>query len=149
VIRLLFAALLGGCAVTPVATQNCTAIGCASGVNVDFTFRDKGTYVIEVMLDGVKTTCRAVLPLSDPPPSPCDRDGVILTLSGSKLPPEQQSIGGIFIASTTAKQLIVKATRDGTPIGSLDRTIDYKVSPGPNGPNCEPKECKQASMTLG
>ena len=142
------AVLLAGCAVQTPGSSSCTAVACVNGIDVAFTFRDRGSYVVDIMLDGQKTTCRAVLPLSDPPPTPCDREGVFLTLSGSKLPPEQQSIGGLFIASTTAKQLIVKVTRDATPIGSLDRTIDYKVTPGPNGPSCEPKECRQANLTL-
>lgn len=142
----LLAALGAGCAVTS-SDRSCTAIGCNDGVTVDFTFRDKGSYVVEVTLDGSKTTCRAVLPLSDPPPNPCDREGIFLTLSGSKLPPAQQSIGGLIIASTTAKQIIFKITRDGATLAALDRTIDYRVTPGPNGPSCEPKECKQATLT--
>lgn len=147
--RLLCAVLLSGCAITsPAEQRGCTLLGCNNGVQIDFSFRDRGAYVVDLMLDGQKTTCRATLPLSDPPPSPCDRDGIFLTLSGSKLPPEQQSIGGLFISSTTAKQIVLKITRDTTPIGALDRTIDYKVTPGPNGPTCEPKECKQATLSL-
>ena len=139
---------LAGCSVTPFSDRWCTEIGCENGLRVEFQFRDKGSYIVEATVDGVKTTCRAVVPLSDPPPEPCDRQGVFLTLSGSKLPPEQQTIGGLFLSTTTAKQILVKVTRDGVVLGTLDRTIDYAVTPGPNGPNCEPKECRAAKLTL-
>lgn len=147
-IRLALFALSIGCAATPFEDRGCTAVGCNNGVHVQFSFREKGSYVFEITVDGIKTTCRAVLPLSDPPPEPCDRQGVFLTLSGSKLPPEQQSLGGIILSTTTAKQLSIRGTRDGATVVTLDRTIDYKVSPGPNGPHCEPKECKSANLTL-
>lgn len=137
-----------GCAVNAVDQKGCTLIGCDDGLRVEFTFRDRGAYVFDVILDGTKTTCRATLPLTDPPPTPCDRAGIFLTLSGSKLPADQQSIGGLMIASTTAKQILLKVTRDTMPIASLDKTIEYRVTPGPNGPACEPKECRQASLTL-
>lgn len=140
--------LLAGCSVTSFEDRGCTEIGCENGVRVEFQFRDKGSYIVEATVDGLKTTCRAVIPLSDPPPEACDRQGVFLTLSGSKLPPEQQTIGGLFLSTTTGKQILLKVTRDGVVLGTLDRTIDYTVTPGPNGPACEPKECRAAKLTL-
>lgn len=126
----------------------CTTIGCVDGVRVDFSYKEKGSYLVEVTLDDVKTTCKATLPLTNPPPSPCDRDGVYLTLSGSALPADQHSIGGVLVTSTTAKHIVVRVTRDGTVLGTLDRTITWVVTPGPNGPECEPKECRSAQMSL-
>ena len=73
---------------------------------------------------------------------------MVLTLSGSALPPEQQSIGGLKLLSTTAKTVTIRATRDGALLGEKTIAVDYKVSPGPNGPECEPKECRSARSTF-
>lgn len=140
--------LASGCAVGPAESGRCTLIGCDDGLRVDFTFRDRGAYVFDLIIDGNKTICRATLPLTDPPPTPCDRPGVFLTLSGSKLPADQQSLGGLSIASTTVRQILLRITRNGEAVGTLDKTVDYRVTPGPNGPQCEPKECRQATLTL-
>jgi hypothetical protein len=144
---LLGGVLTAGCSVAP-GDRGCTALGCNDGVEVSFTFRDRGSYVFEVTVDTIKTTCRATLPLSSSPPNPCDREGIFLGLSGSALPPDQHAIVGLRIQSLTAKHLLMRVTRDGNAIATLDRTIDYAVTPGPNGPGCEPKECKSAKLTL-
>ncbi len=127
---------------------SCTELACDNGVRVDFTYRLAGEYVFEVTIDGQLTTCRATLPLADPPPQPCDHDGVFLGLSGSKLPASQQSIEGLTIPSTTIKHLTVRVQHNGALAGQLDRAVDYQTSPGPNGPSCEPKECRTARYSL-
>lgn len=126
----------------------CTEMACDDGLRVAFVFRDPGEYVFEVVLDGQTVTCRAKLPLADPPPAPCDRDGVFLGLSGSKLPKEQHAIDGLMIASLSVKHLTLRVSRDGSQIATLDRDVTYQVTPGPNGPSCEPKECRSARLTL-
>ena len=128
--------------------QSCTAIGCENGVRFDFSFNKQGSYVFDINVDGVVTTCRATLPLSPNVSSACDRPDVLLTLSGSALPEAQQSIGGLLFTSTTAKTISIRATRDGALIGEKTFAVNYIVSPGPNGPDCEPKECKQVSTTF-
>jgi len=140
---------LSACVVVPPDDQKaCTMLGCNDGLRVDFSFKEKGSYVVEVTVDGVKTTCRASLPLSNPPPSPCDRPSVFLTLSGSALPAEQQSIGGVFVATTTATHIAVNVTRNGMLLGMVDQNITWSVTAGPNGPDCEPKQCRSAQMAL-
>lgn len=128
--------------------QSCTALGCENGVRVDFSYGKPGSYVFDINVDGVVTTCRASLPLPRSASSACDRPDVLLTLSGSALPEAQQSIGGLLFTSTTAKTISIRATRDGALIGEKTFAVNYIVSPGPNGPDCEPKECKQVSTTF-
>lgn len=140
--------LLSGCSLVAADQKACTTVGCVDGLRVDFSFNQKGSYVVEVTLDGVKTTCKATLPLSNPPPTPCDREGVYLTLSGSALPADQQSIGGLLVTATTNNHVTVRVSRDGTILGAIDRTITWTTTPGPNGPGCEPAECRSSSMTL-
>lgn len=128
--------------------NDCTMIGCVRGLSVDFTFKEKGSYVVDVTIDGTKTRCTATLPLPAEPPSPCDRTDVALTLSGSMLPADQQSIGGLYVQNTSARHVTVRVTRDGVEVGSLDSDVTWVTTPGPNGPNCEPKECRAAKLTL-
>jgi hypothetical protein len=153
--RSLFVAVLAllptpACAVVadPFDDGACTMIACADGLDVEFSFQEKGAYVFELTVDGVKTTCTATLPLVPSPPAPCDRPDVFLTLSGSMLPADQQSIGGLHVGTTTARRLALRVTRDGATIGSLDQDVTWVVTPGPNGPRCEPKECRRAALKL-
>lgn len=125
----------------------CTLIGCVNGVTIEFTLREAGSYVVTVDAGGQKTTCMATLPLSGADTvSPCDREGVILTRSGSALPAAQQSLGGLFVSDTTASSITVKITRDGATVREQTFTPQYSTS-RPNGPNCDPV-CTQATHTL-
>lgn len=126
----------------------CTEIGCDNGVRVDFTFREPGAYVFDVTVDGAHVTCKATLPLPRQPPDACDRADVMLGLVGSMLPADQQSISGLIFTSTTAGSISVRATRDGTALGDKTFAPPYVTSPGPNGPGCEPDECKAARVTF-
>lgn len=128
-------------------SKTCTLVGCEQNAKIDFSFRERGEYVFDVTVDGVKSTCRATLPLTGAT-QPCDRSDVMLTLVGSALPPDQQSIGGLTLQTTTAKTVVIRATRDGALIGEKTIELSYTVTPGPNGPDCEPKECRQASATF-
>jgi hypothetical protein len=132
-----------------VGTKACTELGCENGVNVDFVLRDRGSYVFVVTVDGSKTTCRATLPLPRDSFDACDRSEVFLGLVGSQLPAEQQSIEGLKLpAATNATTIAIEATRDGVSIGAKTFKPAYDVRPGPNGPDCEPKECKLARTTF-
>lgn len=139
----------GGSLIPGVGQKGCTEIGCENGVNVDFVFRDHGSYVLAVTVDGTKTTCRATLPLPKEQFEACDRSEVFIGLVGSQLPPEQQSIEGLKLpAATNASTISIEATRDGVSIGKKTFTPAYDVKVGPNGPDCEPKECKLAKATF-
>jgi len=149
VTRAALAALaISAVACSAVDDTSCTELGCDNGVRVSFLFKERGAYVFEVVVDGQLTTCRATLPLPDPTPTPCDRDGVFLGLSGAKLAADQHAIDGLIIPSTTIKHLTLRVARDGSRIAELDRDVAYEITPGPNGPSCEPKECRSARLTF-
>jgi len=126
----------------------CTEMGCEDGVRVDFSYRQAGTYVFDIIIDGAKVTCKATLPLPKATADSCDSADVLLGLVGSMLPFDQQSIGGLVFASTTARSISVRATRDGTVLGEKTFAPPYVTSPGPNGPECEPKECTIAKVAF-
>lgn len=123
-------------------------MGCQNGVDIAFSYRDAGAYVFEITIDDVKVTCTATLPLAAEPPVPCDNPDVILSLVGSMLPADQQSIGGLTFASTTAKSVTIRATRDGALLGDKTFAPPYVTSPGPNGPGCDPESCTLARVTF-
>jgi len=129
-------------------SKECTAMGCDQNARIDFTFTEPGAYVFEVAVDGAKATCRTTLPLPRGPSAPCDRGDVLLGLVGSELPADQQSISGLILLTTTAKAVAIRATRDGALIGEKTIELAYTVTPGPNGPDCEPKECRSARGTF-
>lgn len=126
----------------------CTTMACQNGVDIAFSYRDAGTYVFEVTIDGAKVTCTATLPLAQQPPDPCDGPGVLLSLVGSMLPADQQSIGGLILSSTTAASVAVRATRDGVLLGDKTFAPPYVTTPGPNGPGCDPESCTLAKVTF-
>ena len=141
---------VSGCA--SVLSHSCTELGCEQGVKDDFTYREAGNYVFDVVVDGTKTVCTARLPLdsstSASGASGCDTEGVYLGLVGSQLPPAEQYISGIHLATISAKNMSIVATRDGVLLGESSVVIPYKTTPGPNGEGCEPSQCTFASYTF-
>lgn len=117
---------------------------------VDATFRDAGSYVFTITVDGQTTTCRATLPLGPGSGGGCDGPpgAVILTQSGSALPAAQQSLGGLQLATKSAKSVTVKVTRDGAVVADKTFAPAYVTRPGPNGPDCDPPSCTSARETL-
>lgn len=156
VLALAFASIVAACGssdaksiIPGVEQRGCTEIGCENGVNIDFSFRERGSYVFVVTVDGTKATCRATLPLPKGAVDACDRSEIFLGLVGSELPADQQSIGGLTLpAATNATSITIEGTRDGVSIGQKTFKPAYDVRPGPNGPDCEPKECKLARTTF-
>lgn len=140
---LLPALLLSGCSSLGGGTA-CTEAACAEGFQIDFSFTERGSWLFEVDIDGALTTCRATLPLPSGSASACDGSAVQLSLVGSALPAAQQSIGGINVVTSTAKRITVKASRDGAAVREKSFQPAWVESPGPNGPDCEPKVCRSA-----
>ena len=139
-----------GCA-SATKSKACTEMGCGQqGVNVEFSYKDPGTYVADVSIDGAKVSCTATIPLPKGAASddPCVAAGIYLTRVGSELPVGQQSIGGLVIANANAKSVGLRITRDGTLLKEATFSPSYAVTPGPNGPDCEPKQCKWATYKL-
>lgn len=127
--------------------RDCTAIGCNSNLTVEFSYRDQGAYEVQLLLDGAAVLCKTTIPLPKGNSTPCSRSDVLLGLSGSELPVAQQSVGPLIVTSfpTNVKMTVM---RDGTPLGSRTYDVQYKVTPGPNGPGCEPIECKSAQVSF-
>lgn len=127
--------------------RSCTSIGCSSNLTVDFSYRDQGTYQVQLLLDGTAVFCKTTIPLPKGNSMPCSRSDVLLGLSGSELPVAQQSVGPLIVTSFPTKVEIV-ISRDDAPLGNQTYDVKYKVTPGPNGPGCEPLECKSAQVSF-
>lgn len=139
---------IGTLATTACEEKVCTLMGCgAEGVTVEFTLRERGAYVIDVVVDGERTTCRATLPLRADD-SGCGGSAVVLTRSGSALPESEHTIGPLRIASTTAREVSIRLERDGTVVAEKSFSPAYETTPGPNGPECDPASCTSARTTL-
>ncbi|HVH41761.1 MAG TPA: hypothetical protein VM925_05440 [Labilithrix sp.] len=148
---LLFVSLLPLAAMGCTASKTCTLLACGnSGIRVDFTHVEPGTYVVDVVVDGTQTTCTATLPLkaTEPTDDACSAAGILLTRSGSAMPAADQSIGGLQIQRANANSVTVRVTRDGKLLHDATFSPNYVVTPGPNGPDCDPKECKGATFAL-
>lgn len=129
--------------------KSCTLASCEQGIEVAFTETQAGAYALEIVIDGATSTCTTTLPLpANETSSPCTSTDVILTRTGSALPAAQQSIGGLRIARKDAKSVTVRITRDGASVRDATFAPSYVVTPGPNGPGCEPETCSNASFTL-
>lgn len=139
---------LGGCASVSPPAHGCTEIGCVNGYHVTLSSASgwkAGKYTIDVVSDGVTTTCTATLPLTSTSTAECTRPGVQLGLSGSMLPPEQQSLSDLTVAASPMA-VTITVSRDGAQLVTKDFTPTYTTSQ-PNGPDCEPT-CTSASDTL-
>jgi len=133
----------------PGGGKACTEIGCDQGMSIAFSYREAGSYVVDLVIDGAPVSCRASIPLARDPATPCDRSDVLLSLVGSMLPVDQQSIGGVRLTSTTAKSVSIRITRDGKVLASATYApVPWVTRPGPNGPGCEPAQCTAASVAL-
>jgi hypothetical protein len=125
----------------------CTDIGCSNGLQVDFTYRDRGSYLFEIEVDGVTVYCKASIPLPRGYTNACSSSAAQLGLVGSMLPESQQSIGGLMFGTSPSK-VRIQAQRDGVILADTTMTPSYTVTPGPNGPGCEPKECRFGKASL-
>lgn len=144
-----FVGILSAACEDPFEGSRCTLLACNDGVTVSFQYREAGTYAVDVTVDGEKTTCSATLPLkAEPEDDPCIAKGIYLTRSGSMLPASEQFVGGVRIDSVTAKSVQVRVSRDGNVLGEASYAVEYVVSPRPNGPDCEPEECRAVTYEL-
>ena len=124
-----------------------TASSSSRSAPVAFSYTKQGAYEVRLLVDGTPVFCKATIPIPKGNFTACSRSDVLLGLVGSELPVAQQSIGGLIITSFPAK-LEVTVLHDGQSLGSRAYEITYKVTPGPNGPNCEPRECKSAQVAF-
>ncbi|MDB4945843.1 MAG: uncharacterized protein JWP97_5377 [Labilithrix sp.] len=136
---------LGGCALAG-CSSSCTTIGCLEGINVDFTEARRGTYAVDVVIDGEASTCTTRLPLpADTTASPCTSPDVVLYLAGRTETPAQNQIGGMVIRRQSARTVTIRITRDGIVVREATFTPAYQ-SRELNGPGCG--TCTGARFTL-
>ena len=124
---------------------DCTEIGCADGFSGQFSpaFTAAGAYVFTLALDGAVSTCAGTLPFNDD----FSCDGALgLTLSGTALPPSDQSLPGFEIRQIDFATLQLTVTRDGTEEASWTVTPTWDTV-APNGPECGPV-CTTAGAEL-
>jgi len=137
----------GGAAPGGGGDRACTEIGCANAFELQFAYRERGAYLFELDVDGASVVCKATIPLAKDGARACSSEAAQLGLVGSMLPESQQSIGGLTFF-TLPRTVKLRASRDGAPLVDTTLTPTYRVTPGPNGPGCEPKECRSATATL-
>lgn len=151
--RVASSVLVASCAVIAACgTQSgkrCTLMACADeGLRVDFTETQPGAYVIEAVIDGSTTRCSERLPLASAGGNVCDSPDVSLFRTGGALPASQQSLGGLTVSRLHVQSITVRVTRDGQLVREATLAPSYTVTPGPNGPDCDPEGCRSAVATL-
>jgi len=124
--------------------NECTAIGCQSGYNLDVSPSSgwaAGAYRFELTIDGRAITCQGTIPLA--PCSErsfvCDAEGVRLGESGCALGSTQQGIARVSFDGFPLA-ISVRVLRDGNALASAELTPVYKAGQ-PNGPGCDPICC--------
>jgi hypothetical protein len=129
--------------------NECTAIGCQSGFNLDVSPASgwpAGAYRFELSLDGRAVSCEGAIPLKPCAERSfvCDADGVRLGESGCALEPSQHGISNLFFEGFPLA-LSVRVLRDGNELTSVELEPSYKAGQ-PNGPGCDPICCSSSAM---
>jgi hypothetical protein len=143
-VRVVALALGLSASATLACGQSCTQVGCDEGIEIGFDLREHGDYVIDVEVDGAKTTCRATLPIAVRDERPCEPGTGIGLATSSNL----HRIGPLWVGTNEAKRISVRITRDATLVAEKTFAPDYRTTVGPNGPDCDPPTCTGARTTL-
>jgi hypothetical protein len=122
--------------------RDCTLVGCEQGVEIDFRtpYSEAGTYTITVDVDGARTTCTVVLPMTPMTGKPCDQDSVGVRYALSEAGAEKV-IASVGLTTTNAKSITVDVAKDGTELAHATFAPTYTTSAGPNGSSCDPQSC--------
>ncbi|HMV69486.1 MAG TPA: hypothetical protein PKA64_21770 [Myxococcota bacterium] len=123
----------------------CTEIGCADGlvIELDHTWTE-GDYTFEVSLDGQVITCTASIPFGEG--DGCADDRALLSLSGTMLPVDQQTIPSITVTDGDVTTVGVRVLMGDTELTNATLTPAWSTSQ-PNGPDCPPT-CRTADETI-
>ena len=137
----LFAICVQGC-----SSKACTLIGCADSLQIWFTgaTAKPGLYQIEVVADGVPTSCQIALPHTCGTQATCSGGPTNWRLTVSECGPgqPQQSVNGVIFYKDVPASLDFIVRRDDVVVGGGSAQPIYKES-RPNGPDCDPV-CRQA-----
>jgi hypothetical protein len=122
-------------------------IGCADSLEVKFTgaTTKPGRYQVEVVADGVPTTCQMTLPQSCGAPPFCFGGSAMwrFVTAGCAAGQGPQSIEGFTFYTAGPASLDFIVRRDDVVVGGGSAQPVYKES-RPNGPECDPV-CRQAA----
>ena len=127
-------------------SKMCTAIGCGYSLEIRFTgaTAKPGRYQIEVVADGMPSSCQITLPRECNALPICSSGTSTwhVTLSGCSTGSEPQSVDGFFFYAAGPASLDFVVRRDDVLVGGGSAQPTYQASQ-PNGPECEPL-CRQA-----
>lgn len=125
----------------------CTGRACDDGVSVELLpVTEAGTWVIEATVDGAPRSCTIETSGAS--------GGATQTCTGAELkylptgPGPASAHMALLLRTTTAKVVSVRMTHDGVELAAKTFEPVYSTVPGPNGPDCEPKQCTVAELSL-
>jgi hypothetical protein len=127
-------------------STECTLIGCGTFLEVRFTgaTTKPGLYQVEIVADGVPSSCQIALPheCTAQPICSAGQSSWQLSLSGCAVDGGQQSVDGFVFFTGGPASLDFIVRRDDTVVGGGSAQPVYQES-RPNGPDCDPL-CRQA-----
>jgi hypothetical protein len=127
------------------STETCTLVGCGTSFEVGFTGETgkPGRYQVDVVADGVPSTCELTLPKNCESQPTCSSvtSSWGLMLSGCAAG-DPQSIDGVAFHGQAPLTVDLVVRRDGAVVGQASVRPDYQES-RPNGPQCDPV-CRSA-----
>jgi hypothetical protein len=141
-----FLPILAALAFPGCASKECTLIGCVSHFEVAFTgaTSQPGNYRVDVVADGVPSTCEVTLPsMCDTEPT-CSASNLPwkMTWSGCTPGTDRRSLDGMMFRDHLPLTIEVMVRRDGIAVGEGSVSPQYSES-RPNGSDCDPV-CRSA-----
>ncbi len=112
----------------------CTELLCRDGVLVQAPIATSGTTVIEGVIEGATMGCTLEI----------GRGSRRISCS----PGVELVADGTLFRTKTTSTVTFRVTHDGVLVASTTFAPVYIAEPGPNGPQCEPKECLVARATF-
>jgi hypothetical protein len=143
---------LGVAALFALESCACTAIGCASGFQIDFASTGgwpSGVYGVTITADGTTASATVALPFASCAVEPVysGTHDWILIESGCALSANEHSLGGIAFAPDMPTHVDIVVTRDGRQAAVGSYAPSYQQSQ-PNGPFCGPTCYSAPDATL-
>ena len=131
---------------TGCVSKACTDMGCGLPYEVNFTGASgkPGRYQIDVVADGVASTCEVTLPWTCDTQVMCSSTELPwgMTLSGCALGADREYIAGIIFHTKGPLTVDLVVRRDGMVVGQGSALPQYREF-SPNGPECGPT-CRSA-----
>lgn len=117
----------------------CAERQCQDGVMVRAAITKVGTHVLEADIDGTTMGCTILLP--GPSKITCAQG--VEPVRGSNF-----DVEGVLFRTKSTGAITFRMSHDGALVGEKTFAPVYVAEPGPNGPQCTPKECIVARETF-